>query len=284
MISMRVGTDNRTLIHFLRALLFHVRWAPTACKDRTSSLFETLPTWQAALGPTDEIIVIDWSTSKDLLSVYDHMKTLRDPRLFCARVQDQDKWILSLAYNYAAQFANGNFILKVDCDTKLHPKFLEQHPLEEAENTFYRVAWTKTRDENEQHLSGVLFTPRKHFEEVRGYDERIQSYGWDDSDLYKRLEEMQVTAKDIDLEYARHIEHEDVIRAADQDDLESPMFHTQVSSLDGFEKRGRADESSLASAPGFVDSVDRDQRRNILPPFATISVPLSSPFFILAVE
>mmetsp|Transcript_22835 Transcript_22835/g.91409 ORF Transcript_22835/g.91409 Transcript_22835/m.91409 type:complete len:888 (-) Transcript_22835:46-2709(-) len=202
-----------------------------ACKDRTSMLHESLPTWQKALGDTDEIIIVDWSTSADMLRIHDFLKDVEDPRISSLKVERQSKWILSEAYNFAFQFATGELLLKVDCDTKLHPDFLKHHAVGERSNSFFRVNWSTTKDMNEQHLSGVFLMRKLHFDEVRGYDERIQSYGWDDSDLYMRIERLGVSAQDIDTKFLEHIHHEDVVRASDPEDLESPTFHIQLNSL-----------------------------------------------------
>jgi len=45
------------------------------------------------------------------------------------------------------------------------------------------------------HLNGVFLVRRRHFNSVRGFDERLALYGWDDSDLYERLSR---SAKDMD--------------------------------------------------------------------------------------
>jgi len=146
-------------------------------------------------------------------------------------VNGQERWILSYAYNLAAQFATGDLLLKVDCDTKVHRDFLKAHPMEKRDNLFYRYSWLRGQEENQQHLSGVFFVPKKYFEDVRGYDERIQNYGWDDSDLYRRIEKLEVNPLPVNVDYLQHIKHEDSVRSADQEDLQSPMYHTQLNSV-----------------------------------------------------
>lgn len=69
------------------------------------------------------------------------------------------------------------------------------------------------RDANEMHLNGALVVSQKSFWAVGGYDERIQTYGYDDEDLYKRLTASGLRRLNVTYEHVGHVEHPDAARA-----------------------------------------------------------------------
>ena len=58
-------------------------------------------------------------------------------------------------------------------------------------DSYGRGCRDRAADENSRHLNGVLLVRRAHFAAVAGYDERMAHYGYDDSDLYARLEQVR---------------------------------------------------------------------------------------------
>jgi hypothetical protein len=76
-------------------------------------------------------------------------------------------------------------VLKVDADTWLDPAVLERQPL--PERGFLHGCRARAATENSRHLNGVLLVRRSDLLAVAGYDERMQHYGYDDTDLYLRL-------------------------------------------------------------------------------------------------
>ena len=56
---------------------------------------------------------------------------------------------------------------------------------------FLRGCRDRAPDQNARHLNGVLLVARLDFLAVRGYDERMRRYGYDDTDLYERLRRAQ---------------------------------------------------------------------------------------------
>uniref|UniRef100_A0A7S1XGD2 Galactosyltransferase C-terminal domain-containing protein n=1 Tax=Compsopogon caeruleus TaxID=31354 RepID=A0A7S1XGD2_9RHOD len=203
-----------------------------ACKDRSAFLMKTLSTWQAALGSTDEIILVDWSTSPGLMKINEIPGIRQDHRIKIISVQGQKTWILAQAFNLAAKFAIGESLLKVDCDTLLGAEFIARHPMPSRAvgySIYYHLNWADARNENERHLNGVVFLPRTYFEAVRGYDERLVTYGWDDSDLYDRLERVGLRSRPLNLNFIRHLEHDDISRSANQGShVWNLMFQTQI--------------------------------------------------------
>ena len=162
------GDDDERHLSVQYSLLAGIR-------DRPDALYRALPSWLAVRG-LDELIIVDWGSVVPL-----HGQLPPDGRLRVVSVPMEREWNLARAYNLAAQFARGKFILKVDSDTRLAPGFLEAHLLHER--AFYAGDWRRAPDENAWHLNGVVLLRREHFFTIGGYDERFRGYGWDDTDL-----------------------------------------------------------------------------------------------------
>lgn len=106
------------------------------------------------------------------------------------------------------------WMLKLDCDTFLYDNFFSSHP--QLENTIYSGDYQLARNENEMHLNGVLYARLSHFLAVNGYDERIQTYGWDDDNLYQRLNQRGHVHLPIDTDELFHMAHSNFRRTAAQ--------------------------------------------------------------------
>ena len=153
-------------------------------RDRQAALTRALPSWlQVEL--VDELVIVDWGSHAPLtLSALPH-----DRRVRLVGAPLETEWNLARAYNLAAQVARGVLLLKVDSDTWLDRTFVMSH-LPIPSGAFVAGDWRRAPDdENAQHLNGVLLVRRADFFAVSGYDERLRGYGWDDTDLYGRLQE-----------------------------------------------------------------------------------------------
>ena len=174
----------------------------TAVKNRRETLEESLKTWLSC-DQIDEIIIVDWSSDESLVSL---VQKYQNGNIILAVVPDQPRWILSHACNLAARLTSKSKILKMDADVKILPGFFEQHALEPG--IFFTGNWKIAKDDNEKHLHGVSFMFRDSFFAVNGYNEFIKSYGWDDIDLYNRLEANSMERRDFNHDTLFHIPHE----------------------------------------------------------------------------
>jgi GT2 family glycosyltransferase/ubiquinone/menaquinone biosynthesis C-methylase UbiE len=174
-----------------------------ACKNRNEFLEQSLPTWLEH-PEINEIIIIDWDSNP---TVYEVVQKYKDKRIIIIKVENQPRWVLTKAYNLAARFVSGNKILKLDSDIKLSKNFFSNHYLEEG--SFYAGNYKFAREPNEKHLNGVVFLHKKDFYEANGYNEDITTYGWDDSDLYYRLQNMGLAEKNFYFDSLYHIPHDD---------------------------------------------------------------------------
>lgn len=182
-----------------------------ACMNRNEHLVRALPTWFGTSAA--QIVVVDWGSAVPVAeTLADH---LQNPRLLVLRVNSVYKWVLSHAYNLGIRMASFANILKVDCDSLLAPDIVENHPLDTHPHVFYSGNWRTARDENETHTNGVLCVQRADFMAVNGYNEYIVTYGYDDSDLYERLQEL-LPRRDFARDAIIHIPHDDASRVVQQ--------------------------------------------------------------------
>ena len=190
------------------------------CMDRNQMLAEALPSWLAH-PEIGEVIIVDWSSPTPVRLV---TAPLGDARVKVIRVEDQRRWIASKSHNLGVRAAAGDVLLRLDADYVLGPSFFRAHAL--APRTFFCGNWRCARVDNERHLTGVLYVHRRHVLAVNGYNERIVTYGYEDDDLFERLELGGLSRRDIDLDTIRHIPHTDDLRTRHQD-VGSVEFETE---------------------------------------------------------
>jgi len=209
----------------------------TACRNRNEHLQEVLPSW---INSVSNIVITDWSSSTSVLETVqkvlseraavkptavkpssEHLPTecpsATGPASDCRQsatncnikimhVVNASRWILSPAFNLAVMNSDQSRILKLDCDDLLKPEFVRSHELSPGE--FRCGEWTKARTEQEKYLNGLTMFHRDDFISVGMYNEYITTYGWDDSDLYARLES-KCKKLSIDNDLVEHLPHGD---------------------------------------------------------------------------
>ncbi len=186
-----------------------------ACRNRHDALKRSLPSWLLING-ISEIVIVDWASSPPLAPIVQTI--LRSsgnpssPSVRLVRVDDEPEWVLSRAYNLAFNRTHHNVVAKLDCDYIVKPDMFEEHEISAKSPWYYTGFYLNSRDPNEVHLNGALLVRHDHFKEVGGYDERIQTYGYDDEDLYSRLEDLNIERRNVSYDYIGHISHRDAIR------------------------------------------------------------------------
>jgi hypothetical protein len=173
-------------------------------------LREALPSW-LALPEIDEIVIVDWSSPTPVRPL---ATAAGDRRVKVARVDGQPHWIASKCHNLGVRIASGDVLLRLDADYLLEPDFFRRHEL--PPRTFFCGNWRRARTDNERHLTGALYVRRRHVLDVNGYNERIVTYGYEDDDLFERLERAGLARRDIDLDAVHHIAHDDLLRTRHQ--------------------------------------------------------------------
>jgi hypothetical protein len=136
--------------------------------------------------PSDlEVVLVDWSSNE----WRPRISETTNINVKLIRVSDIPEWNLAQAYNLAISRARGEYVLKIDCDTSsICIPFLPP-PM-----TFMTGNWSVGG-----HINGILFARRQDILSVGGYDERLDRYGWDDTDLYYRLSTVALLRQTDDL-------------------------------------------------------------------------------------
>lgn len=192
----------------------------TACMNRQANLLKVLPSWLATTA--DEVIIVDWSSTEPVLPM---VAGFADPRIRVLRVEGEPRWILTHAFNLALRTASRETIYKLDCDIEVQPDFIEVNHLERGE--FVRGYWRaaiEAGSEDQKYTNGTFGAFKRDLQAVGYFDERILTYGWDDSDLYQRLShDRGLAGRLVNLDSLRHIEQEERQRLANQE-VDSSAF------------------------------------------------------------
>jgi glycosyltransferase involved in cell wall biosynthesis len=176
----------------------------TCCMNRSENLLKALPTWLQC-PEINQIIIVDWGSKT---SVRDEIIAagIRDSRILVARVNNQPRWILSYAFNFGFRIAGYDKILKVDSDIQISPQFFQQNPLRPG--TFLSGDW-RTAVKGQEHINGFFYVRREDLLSIKGFNEYITTYGWDDDDIYFRLEQYGLNRVRIKPDSVYHIQHGD---------------------------------------------------------------------------
>ena len=146
----------------------------TVAMNRTEHLLQTAP--RLAAWPCHaEHLVVDWSSATPIR----REQLPADPRLRLLRVEGERQWCLSRAYNFAVQQAAQPLILKLDADCWVADPSAPWSPL---------PAGCYRRTGSGGGLNGLVLIRRSDFFAVGGFHELLCGYGFDDKDLYQRLE------------------------------------------------------------------------------------------------
>jgi len=170
-----------------------------AVRDRAENLMEAVDSW-LAIPEISRIVIVDWGS---LEPVSDLSRIANRSSIQVIRAE-ADRWHLSAALNRGLREIPDGWVLKADADHKLKKSFFST--IKPAPGTFYRARWEDYFPANSG-LNGLCFAQADDLRTVRGWDERIQTYGWEDTDLYLRLAAIGLHQKPIFPGVARHIPH-----------------------------------------------------------------------------
>lgn len=181
----------------------------TACRNRELNLKIAIQSWLQH-SPA-KIIICDWG-SKEPLTLPSLGIIHSFPVVEIIRVE-ADGWILTWAFNEALAKVKTKYTLKLDCDHVLSDNFFFSNRLQE--NRFLRCNW-RYAAAGQSHVNGVFMACTSLLKRVGYYDERITTYGWDDSDLYARLHELSDSSGLIRSGSVQHIDQAEEQRTSEQ--------------------------------------------------------------------
>ncbi len=171
-----------------------------ACMDRSHNLMIALENW-ISYEEISEIIVLDYGSKISLESLFIHNLS---SKIKLYRVE-AEYWHLSRAYNIAAQQVTGDIIIKMDTDYIIKPNFFK----------IYEIKYNGFIYGGDQigPLWGFLSVYRNQFFKINGYNERLINYGYDDTDIFLRLQNIsKLEPKKINQQtkdYLYHLPHSD---------------------------------------------------------------------------
>ena len=157
-------------------------------------------------------------------------------------------------------------VLKVDCDTYVERGLLELNPLQNhaGDRKIFRYGdYRSAKDENEIHINGCIMARMDTLRAVNMYDERLQQYGWDDSNLYDRLRDSG--AQDLNITrrnaagppYITHVWHPHSEMSQDARVGASCVNRCAVNRLERYnpwKNQQRAEYNEIAEAPPNIPS------------------------------
>lgn len=190
----------------------------TCAMNRTDNLLKALGSWLAH-AQISEVIIVDWSSR---VPVSQSLKDagVDDPRIRVIRVDDEPRWILSYAFNVGFRMARCERILKADADIVVSDGFFDSNQLPNLD-TFIAGNW-RTAAADQVHVNGFFYTSRSALAAVGGFNEFITTYGWDDDDLYTRLESAGFIRRDVAPDTIHHLDHSDEERTGEGDNEQRP--------------------------------------------------------------
>ena len=175
--------------------------------DRHENLLKVLPNWLEL--EVNEIIIVDWSSRvaiKELIST----KIEADKRIKVIRVDGEKEWILTHAYNLGFKHSKSRFIVKLDCDHIISSEIFKSIDLKEYE--LYRFNHF-TQDSG---INGAFIICSKLLNRVNSFDERIVTYGFDETDLFRRASEHAKVVIQLDEGFVSHLIHNKNARTINQ--------------------------------------------------------------------
>jgi FkbM family methyltransferase len=205
-----------------------------ACKNRLESLKVSLSSW-LLFDQIKEVIIVDWDSETPI-----HNLTQLDPRIKVIRVNNKKYFNLAQPLNLAASHATGDYILKVDTDYILNPyfNFFESYSIDEScfvsgshdqpslvygtdQNGEYTIDMAKNEFMNVvdyvnrfsqyfRYLRGMLYVSKENFIKVNGYNQFIDTYGFEDGDIETKLKDLGLAHHKISYDHTFiHIPHSD---------------------------------------------------------------------------
>jgi hypothetical protein len=173
----------------------------TTCKGRLHHLKQTLPLMVAQ--KPDELIVVDY----DCQDGTGDWVEANFPEVNVVRASQPDGGFnVSRARNLGAATARSDWLLFVDADIKLDPKFVETMRPVLTQGHYYQPVPKNTGGGGNY---GTFLCSAADFAAIEGYDEVFEGWGREDKDVYVRLQRLGVTKTFYPPALVKVIEHDD---------------------------------------------------------------------------
>lgn len=179
----------------------------TCSMNRNDNLIKAVNTW-ILHDAIDEIIIVDWSSEAPVTESL-AQAGIEDQRIRVIRVEGESRWVLTWAFNVGFSAAQYTKILKADADITIAEDFFNKNRLKTKE--FITGSW-EAAEPGQEHINGFFYCWAQDLERVGLFNENIQTYGWDDDELYGRLRQAGIFRKIVDVTTIHHLDHDDALR------------------------------------------------------------------------
>lgn len=180
----------------------------TTCKGRLEHLKQTLPhNLQQDYEGFTGIIVVDFGCPD---GAAEWCKSLNDPRVKPIRINRYPQnWNMSRARNVGINFADADYVLPVDADVFTPPDYVSRM-MSRVELCGFDLCSVLTDDGGRNSHCAIR---KDAWLWVRGYDESLEGWGYEDNDFYNRLDNAGFSLGMLNNCGLRLIEHDDEMRA-----------------------------------------------------------------------
>ncbi|HLF35206.1 MAG TPA: glycosyltransferase [Cyclobacteriaceae bacterium] len=190
----------------------------TVCMNRLNHLRQTLlkNLEDNARYPSLEFVLLDYNSSDGLQEwVRDNLQSyIKSGRLVYFHAAEPQYFHRSHSRNLAFRLASGDIVCNIDADNFTGPEFsfyLNSH-FNEHKNSFLTVNFHDQENINRD-TYGRIACRKKDFYLIRGFDERMEGYGYEDLDFCERLKSSGIKEYFIDREeFLNSIRHDDSAR------------------------------------------------------------------------
>lgn len=209
----------------------------TVTKNRNNILKTSINSWLIH-NDVQEIVIVDYSSDDFDKEYFENL----DPRIKIIQVKGEEYFNLSKAYNIAIDNASNEQILKLDVDYFLNPYYqLSDWIHTNLETNVLTGDWReKTKDAGMgfiEHLNGFMFCNKSNLIKAGMYQGNQYGYGYDDCDLYSRLEKIGINRQTLQFKEnfvpIFHIPHDDYHRSKNYQnkDIKQSLLKNQKQAL-----------------------------------------------------
>jgi hypothetical protein len=192
----------------------------TTVKNRRLHMEVTLPHNLRVLAETNcQLIIVDFDSDDFLINFVTHsfQRELALEKLVYYTVSPAPVYERSKSRNIAFSLADTEYVCNLDADNFLGMNFWN-YAKKHLQTYDFLQGCKELEDDclffhGTQGASGRLVTRKSVFDSVGGYDQTLQGYGYEDLDIYKRLEKAGYSGKIIDeCIFLQSIDHDNDLR------------------------------------------------------------------------
>ena len=155
-----------------------------------------------------EIVITDWSSRDNLGRLH-----MIDSRITIVRVENQQYFHKTKALNLALKEVESDVILQMDVDYILNPYYDLISDLEvDVDEFVVGDGWTGTIDQGPSWdffapTNGFLCVHKEALNNIGGYNEELQGWGYEDADIQNRLWSIGLKRKILYLTKKQYLYH-----------------------------------------------------------------------------